>query len=248
MSIKEEIAKQLGQDPLRTLVTKIDNDTWRRDARERVGLLEAELREWRDGRRTIPRAHSIQYQIDALKRTERTLDAIHLAVPKDNLSRWDGRTGHFTQFVDTNRRLPSAIAKRRIVLLDEADPALVASAPDGRRLLSDPVALRVCRCWTEAGPTGFGVVLRILWREDLAKVELKPPPDLLVMDDKEAIIVSGIVEMGGLESFETQAIVQPTHVADYARLFTNYWSIATDVAQYLPAPVEVAPPAPPGPQ
>jgi hypothetical protein len=248
MSIKDEIAKQLGQDPLRTLVTQIDNDTWRQDARERVGLLEAELREWKDGRRDVPREHSIQYQIDALKRMRRTLDAIHLAVPKDKLTRWDGRSGHFAQFVETNRCLSSKITKRRILFLDEADRALVTCDVDGRRLLSDPVALRVCERFIDTGENGFGVDLRILWLGDLAKAESKPPPDLLVIDDKEAIIVTGIVETSGNESFDTEAIVHPTRVADYARRFTDYWNIATDVGHYLPTPTEPTPPSPPGPE
>ena len=244
MSIKTEIAKQLGTDPLRTLVTQIDNDAWRHAARARVGTLESELREWKDGRRTVPRRESIQYQIDALKRTKRTVDAIHLAVPKDNLTRWNGREGHFAQFVEANRELGNKIAKRRILLLDGADSDLVTRHDDGRRMLCDAVAVRVCRRWIDTGPEGFGVDLRVLWREDLPKIDVKTPPDLLIVDGKEAIIVTGIVEMGATESFETQAFVSPTHVADYVRLFDDYWNVTTEVQQYLPTD-EGSGPAPP---
>jgi hypothetical protein len=105
-TIRIEVRNRL-QDDLGRVLADILHPQWHEDARLRIDQLRAELREWAEGRRVLVGRSGLAYQIDVVRRTRRSLDAIHLALAPRSLQRWDKETGEFSEFVEAHSRSPT---------------------------------------------------------------------------------------------------------------------------------------------
>ena len=117
------------------------------------------------------------------------------------------------------------ISKQRIFVCDNKD----LLATNGK--ISDERALRIFRRQVQpVEEGGFGFDVRILWADTLRKTGSQVPPNLLIIDGKEAVIVKGIEEA----YLGVEAITNATIVRSYQRQFESCWEIAEPVTNYLP--------------
>lgn len=230
--IRRDITEQLSHD-LNRVVARIEPDSWRNDAFERAQELTEELREWAEGRRTLSRAMAIPHQVEVLKSARNSMYAIHVALDVEKAIRlWEKAEGNFRNLVETHRRLPDRIEKRRIFVLDDNDQTLVTEI-DGRKIIARDWIVDVCQKQIAAlTEGGLGVNLRILWRSEAEAdaLERDLPPDLLIVDRREVVIV----DVGSGEYFDGRAFVTPTRVKTFCKMFENYWGSAVPAAECLP--------------
>ena len=228
LEIKKELRDQIQSD-LRRIEGDI-HESWRSDASLKIASLEADLREWAEGRRRLTRDKSIPYQMLLLKQAEKSVEAIHLALPSTKLDRWLTPEGHFGQLVSAHREVGSKVkTRRRILFLDDAEAGLVSEGNGHRKFASNKV-IEFCR----QQQADFGVDIRVLFRSDLEATDTPAPRDLLLIDRQQAVLVSAIVDSAGKESFDTDAIVNSVRVRDHAATFDDLWNTAEPVEDYMP--------------
>jgi hypothetical protein len=224
LAIRKETQDLLARD-LDRVITRIEPREWRDDAFEEARRLEAELREWADGRRTLRRTQSIPYQVKLLNAAARTMDAIHIATDLSKVYRWDAEHGRFSELVQAHEKLGKKVRKRRIFILDEANDELVEDR-NGRRVLKDETVINVCRRQESTEQGGLGVELRILWRSDVQTM----PPDMMIVDGTQVVLVDVMSE----DVYETRVLVNQARVGEYKESFEGYFTMAAPVSEYLP--------------
>jgi hypothetical protein len=237
-SLKREISERMAAvSKLHLAQSRIHNVRWRTEANERIEDLEMEIGGWAAGQRTLPHERSIPYQIELLAGASRSMDAIHIALSQRALTLWDRDSGKFSAMVEAHVALPKSVVKRRIMVIDDADPEMVSNT-NGVRMLKG-TAVRVCQRQIEAQPNGLGVQLQILWKSHVARVDREQPRDLLLVDDAEAVIVTIREDStpggaAGDHKYETQIYVDPTRVRAHRRRFEAYWAVSTPVSHAMP--------------
>jgi len=240
-SVKREISERIATvSKLHVALERIHKTRWRTEANERIEELEMEIGGWASGRRTLPHERSIPYQIELLASASRSVDAIHIALSRKALLLWDREFGKFSAMVEAHASLSKSVSKRRIIVVDDTDAAMVTNT-SGLRKLTDPDAVRVCNRQIAASPEGLGVDLRILWKSHVTRVDREPPRDLLLVDDDEAIVVtiregSQAGNGAGDHKYETEVYVDPTLVRAHRRRFEAYWAVATPADRALGSP------------
>lgn len=218
--MRKEIADALGDD-IDRIVGRIA-ERWRDAALHRVRVLEEELDEWADGRRSLDGTERIQYQLNLVQRAESEVLAVHVAMERDKLALWDKETGGFNDFVEAQTKL-AARTRRRVFVLNDDIEGLAQRGETGTIQLVDDMAIRVCR--RQIDEMGFD--LRIRWLS-----EGKPPRDLLIVDNQEAVVV----DVGNvLDEYDAEALASPARVASQRMLFESTWQLAHPAAECLPA-------------
>jgi hypothetical protein len=234
LSIKIVIGDLLRGD-IGKVLEQITNAQWHEAARLKVDLLRAELREWAEGRRIMRGDAGLVYQVGLVARTRENLDAIHLALGERSLKRWDKETGEFSEFVNAHERLSRRVRGRRIMVLDDEHPGMVAVV-GGQKIISDERAIRVClRQLQPRRNGGLGFDVRVLWKTEYLASHPTLPPDLLIADRSEAIIVRNVSPVAASDDYETEALTSAVRVVDYRALFDDLWQIAVPARRLLPA-------------
>jgi hypothetical protein len=234
LSIKIAIGDLLRDDIGRVL-EQITTPQWHEAARLKVDSLRAELRDWAEGRRIMRGDAGLAYQVGVVARTRKNLDAIHLALGDRSLKRWDKQTGEFSAFVDAHEQLPRRVHGRRIMVLDDDDPTMVTSV-GGRKAITGDRAIRVCsRQMRPRRKGGLGFDVRVLWKTEYLASHKTLPPDLLLADRSEAIIVRNVSPVAATNDYETEALASAVRVSDYAAFFDDLWHIAVPAPLLLPA-------------
>jgi hypothetical protein len=181
------------------------------------------LQQWADGSRFISLKNSIPYQINLLKRTDHSIDAIHVGLSEESLLLWTRPHGAFSRLVEAHRDLDESIHKRRIFVFDD-------KLLNAERKIEDSRVLDVCkRQIGQPSEGGLGVELRILWRSTVDRTQSPIPPDLLIADGTEAIVITGT----GGDYMEVKALVNQTQVRTYISFFERHWEISEPIRYYL---------------
>jgi hypothetical protein len=81
---------------------------------------------------------------------------------------------------------------------------------------------------------GLRFDLRILWKSEVEASHDRLPPDLLVSDEAEAIVVRDVSQIGGSENYEVEALRSNVRVDEYLQVFEDYWSVAVPAGRFLP--------------
>jgi hypothetical protein len=158
-----------------------------------------------------------------LKRTERSVDAIHIGLFDESFELWTKQHGAFSRLIEAHRDLAENIRKRRIFVFDD-------TLLNDEHKIQDSQVRDVCkRQISQASEGGMGVDLRILWRSTINRTQTPIPPDLLIADSTEVIVVTGT----GREYMEVKALVNQTEVRMYINLFGRYWDISEPVGVSL---------------
>jgi hypothetical protein len=239
--IRLEIEERVSHDLDRT-VMRIEPASWRNKASDRIQELGEELREWADGRMALSRDAAIPHQIDLLGQARDSVFAVHLALgdAEDKTRLWTKSSGRFHDLVQSHRALRPEVEKRRIFIFDDEDDTLVTNVGDNKILCNGPI-IDVCR--QQLAPPeegGLGVTLRILWKTEFERLDRDLPPDLLIVDRREVVIV----DVSSQTYFDGHAIVSPSRVSSHCQSFDAYWGAAVDAAECLPALPAPALPAP----
>lgn len=226
--------RNIMRDDLGRVLERIENPRWHEVAKANVDRLRAELQEWASGRRDLPGDAGLAYQVEVLGRTRESLDAIHLALRSRALRRWDKTTGEFNALVEAHERLHKKVRGRRLMVLDDDDGEIV-TRDRGKRCLREPLVVRVCaRQIRSRRDDGLGFDVRVLWKTDFRASHDRLPPDLLISDRSEAIVVKGISQEAGSNYYETEAYTNPVQVNAYQELFDEAWGAGIPVRQLLP--------------
>ncbi len=236
MTLSLKIAiRDLLRDDIGRVLEQIAHPQWHEAARLRVDRLRAELREWAEGRRIMRGDPGLAYQVGVVARTYESLDAIHLALGDRSLKRWDKQTGEFSEFVNAHERLPRRVTGRRIMIFDDEDPGMVGLI-GGRKHITGERAIRVClRQLQPRRKGGLGFQVRVLWKTEYLASHETLPPDLLLSDGSEAIIVRNVSPVAASDDYETEALTSAVRVLDYAAFFDDLWHLAVPVSRFLPA-------------
>ncbi|HEX8459208.1 MAG TPA: hypothetical protein VF656_18085 [Pyrinomonadaceae bacterium] len=229
IAIRREITDQISEQfELFHIVRNIADEYWRTQAMEELEHVRYKLQQWADGNRHISLKESIPYQINLLRRTKRSIDAIHVGLSAKPLSLWNKQHGPFSRLIEAHKVLGDDLRKRRIFIFDD-------KLLNEQRKIEDSTVLDMCKL--QVGQTsegGLGVDLRILWRSAIDSTRSHVPPDLLIADDAEAVVITG----GGeayeeVKAMEVKAVVNQTQVRMYARLFERHWDMAEPAIRYL---------------
>lgn len=224
LAIRREISDQISEQfELFRLVRKITDEYWRAQAIDELEQVRHKLRQWADGSRSISLEESIPYQINILRRTQRSMDAIHVGLSEQPLRLWGKQHGPFSRLIDAHKDLGGDLRKRRIFIFDD-------KLLNEQRKIEDSTVLEICK-WQlrQTADGGLGVDLRILWRSTIDSTRSQVPPDLLITDDAEAVIVTG----AGGYYMEVKVVVNQNQVRRYTDLFKRHWDISEPANIYL---------------
>lgn len=156
-----------------------------------------------------------------MKRTERSIDAIHVGLSGELL--WAKQHGAFSRLIEAHKDLNESLRKRRIFIFDE-------KLLNAQRKIEDPRVMDVCKQQIRStSEGGLGVNLRILWKSTLSRTQNHVPPDLLIADGTEAVVVTGT----NGDHMEVKALVNQTQVRRNINLFERCWDISEPVEYYL---------------
>ncbi|HEV2859467.1 MAG TPA: hypothetical protein VGX48_00515 [Pyrinomonadaceae bacterium] len=229
LAIRREISDQISEQfEFFRLVRKINDEYWRTQAMEELESVRYKLQQWADGNRHISLDESIPYQINLLRRTKRSIDAIHVGLSAKPLSLWSKHHGLFSRLVEAHKVLGGNFRKRRIFIFDD-------KLLNAQRKIEDSTVLDMCKLQVrQTSEGGLGVDLRILWRSAIDSTRSHVPPDLLIADDAEAVVITGGGEdYDEVKAMEVKAVVNQTQVRMYARLFERHWEMAEPAIRYL---------------
>lgn len=223
LSIRQEISHQIGDAFVdRRILEQIPDAQWRSDAQAEMDQLRHQLGSWIDGTRRVPETSSLNFQIDSMKRATLSIRAIHVARDSDSLKMWDDHHRGYDRLVDAYRSLPDHLAKRRIMVLDSADPD-ISIADDGQRLIMDDLTARVCRLQTSSkADGGLGFDLRIRW----TRPEHGHIANVLIVDDRGVCSIEG---KGNGKFGDLEVTINPTMIRYESRRFEDLWTESVPV-------------------
>jgi hypothetical protein len=229
LAIRREISDQISEQfELFRLVRKITDEYWRTQAMEELERVRYKLQQWADGNRHISLKESIPYQINLLRRTKSSVDAIHVGLSAKPLSLWSKQHGPFSRLIEAHKVLGDNLRKRRIFIFDD-------KLLNAQRKIEDSTVLDMCKLQLrQTSEGGLGADLRILWRSTIDSTRSHVPPDLLIADDAEAVVITGGgEEYEEVKAMEVKAVVNQTQVRMYAHLFDRHWDMAEPAIRYL---------------
>ena len=130
---------------------------------------------------------------------------------------------HLARLIEAHKDLTESIRKRRIFVFDDG-------LLNAQRKIEDPRVLDICEQQIrQTSEGGLGVDLRITWRSTIDRTQNHVPPDLLIADGTEAVVVTGT----GGDHMEVKALVNQTQARMYISLFERHWDISEPVRYYL---------------
>jgi len=224
--LSAQVDDALGE---RDVISKVD-PRWRQDAQAEIAKARGEIALWVGGTRHVELSSALRYQVEVLDMAKMSVRAIHVAMDRESLMRWQNPQNRFQQLVEKYRTLPSSVRSRRILVLNIEDVTLSTVTVDGQRVITDAVLDQVCRFQMATRPTdGLGVELRILWVSP-TRLDIT---DLLLVDDTEAC---SIQNDGRGQFSDLVACIGSVEIDRLATVFEVQWSQALPAERYLANP------------
>jgi len=220
LTLRKEIATQISQQLhiLRT-IEQIPNENWRREAENRLHRLAMELQDWAEGVRNLSREESVSYQIHLVNGARRKVQAIHVGIPLEQLFLWSRESGAFSRLRESYKQVQTHTTKQRLFICRRDEVV------QGGRISNQEVLEVWKKQIQPVEQGGYGFEAKVRWVQRIEDI----PPDLLLVDDKEAVVVKG----GGMPHEHHQAVTSATLLDSYRSLFTSLWAIAEPIEEYL---------------
>lgn len=225
-AIRQDIDRLLGQNSIPALLERISEPRWRKQAEADFERVCDQLRSWADGHRRVPVGESLRYQIGEVTRATTSVRAIHVALDAQSLAMLSDSQRGFHGFLDSYKRLPTHVEKRRILVLDESDGAISAFQNGVRVIVSDEIKRVIAHQQDPVSDGGLGFTLRILWMHPRTRTIA----DLLVIDDRTSC---SIQSFGNGQFGDLDVCISPHGVEDAVRRFENAWTDAVPAGLFL---------------
>jgi hypothetical protein len=175
----------------------------------------------------------MSYQVELVESCRHSVRAIHLATGTKALVLWEKRSGGFRNFVAAQQKLASRVDKRRIIVFNDGDDQIVLGQRDGKPVLTD-LATRLCtEQMNKPERRGLGFDLRLLWLSEIKSPERELPPNLLIVDELETVII----DVSGSGYFDGHASTSIPQVREWIREFDRLWGEARPAADFFPLSV-----------